>query len=57
MAPAFELCPPTGVAVFEDLVVEAEADTEGPETPSTVPGPSSGESIKVARCGCETVAE
>jgi hypothetical protein len=60
MAPAFERCPPgpTGidVPVFEDLLVEVEAETEADEldTPSTAPGPSSGESIKV-RCGHETV--
>jgi hypothetical protein len=64
MAPAFELCPPgpTGidVPVFEDLEVEAETDSETDEldtvTPSTAPGPSSGETMKV-RCGHETVTE
>jgi hypothetical protein len=51
MAPAFEVCPPTGVdvAVFEDPTVEAETGTEELEGPSTVPGPSSGESMKVSR--------
>jgi len=48
MAPAFELCPPAGidVAVFEDPAVDAETRTEELEAPSTVPGPSSGESMK-----------
>jgi hypothetical protein len=52
MAPAFELCRPTGtgVPVLEGVVVEAETETDELElldAPSTVPGPSSGESIKV----------
>jgi hypothetical protein len=51
MAPAFELCSLTGkdVPVFEDPVVEAETETDEPDAPSTVPGPISGESIKVRR--------
>jgi hypothetical protein len=56
MAPAFELCRPTGtgVPVFEDVVVEAETEADDElDAPSTVPGPSSGESIKV-RHGRET---
>jgi hypothetical protein len=59
MAPAFELCPFTGidVPVFEDLVLEAVTEMDeldARDAPSTVPGPSSGESMKVRR-GCETV--
>jgi hypothetical protein len=50
MAPAFELCPPdpTGVdvPVFDDVVVEAGAETDELDVPSDVPGPSSGESMK-----------
>jgi hypothetical protein len=55
MPPAFELCPRTGtdVLVFEDPVVEAVTETDELDAPSTVPGPSSGESMKVRR-GCET---
>lgn len=55
MAPAFELCSLTGkdVPVFEDPVVDAETE---PDAPSTVPGPISGESIKVRR-GREIVTE
>jgi hypothetical protein len=57
MAPALELCPPTGisVAVFDGAILvvallEVElSDTEGPEAPSIVPGPISGESINVTR--------
>lgn len=57
MAPACELCPPTGIdvlvlfedPVFEDLVVEAGTVTDETVAPSTVPGPSSGESMRVRR--------
>jgi hypothetical protein len=62
MAPAFELCPTTGidVLVFEDLAAAAETEMDELEleldAPSTVPGPSSGESLKVRR-GRETVTE
>lgn len=63
MAPAFELCPPTGkvVPVFEDPmvedpVVEAETETDEPNAPKTVPGPISGESMEVSR-ERETVTE
>lgn len=58
MAPAFELCPPSGidVPVFEDLAAAAETETDELDAPSTVPGPSSGESLKVRR-GCEIVTE
>jgi hypothetical protein len=60
VAPAFELCPPAGlgVAVFDAAIVDATLfevelpelpGTDGPEGPSNVPGPSSGESIKVKR--------
>ena len=55
-APPFELCPPTGidVPVFEDLADEAETEMVELDAPSTVPGPGSGESMKVRR-GRETV--
>lgn len=62
MAPAFELCPPglgldpTGVdvPVLDDVVVEAGAETDELDAPSNVPGPCSGESMKVRR-GHKTV--
>ncbi len=56
MAPVFELCLTIGVdvPVFEDTVVEAETQAGELDAPSTVPGPSSGESMKVIR-GRETV--
>ena len=59
MAPTLELRPPTGVgvAVFDTAVLDAALfevelpKTEGLELegPGIVPGPSSGESINVAR--------
>ena len=57
MAPTPELCPPTGigVTVFDAAVLDVGLsevelpDTEGPEGPSIVPGPSSGVSIYVKR--------
>ena len=67
MAPAFELCPPTGIgvavfdaavldaAIFDAAIFEVElaelAETDELLGPSIAPGPSSGESIKVRR-GC-----
>ena len=56
MAPVFELCLTTGVdvPVFEDPVLEAETQAGELDAPGTVPGPSSGVSIKVIR-GRETV--
>lgn len=49
IAPPFELCPLPGidVPVFEDPA--AETETDEPDAPGTVPGPSSGESMKVIR--------
>ena len=57
MPPALDLCPLTGVgvAVFDTTVLDAALFvvelpvTEVPEGPGIVPGPSSGESINVAR--------
>ena len=56
MRPAFELCRPKGtdVLALEDPAVEAEeveAETEADEldAPSTVSGPSSGESTEEAK--------
>ena len=57
IAPALELRLPAGigVAVFDTAVLDAALldvelpETEGPEGPGIVPGPSSGESINVAR--------
>jgi hypothetical protein len=57
MAPLFELCLPinTGVGAFEKVpskalvgpLAETEgAGPEGPEGPSIIPGPTSGESTK-----------
>jgi hypothetical protein len=52
MAPLFELCLPinTGVGAFEKepskALVGPLAETEGPEGPSLIPGPTSGESTK-----------
>jgi hypothetical protein len=57
MAPTLELRPPTGigVAVFDTAELDAAffevelPETEELEGPGIVPGPSSGESINVAR--------
>ena len=49
MAPAFELCPLAGIdlPVFDDLADDAETEAVELDAPSTVPGPRSGESMKV----------
>ena len=63
LALTIELGPPTGigVAVFDAAILvvaflEVELpDTEGPEGPSIVPGPISGESIDVTHGHRDTV--
>lgn len=52
MAPAFGLCLPSDIDVpVLEVVFEAEMEPYEPDAPSAVPGPSSGEPMKVKEAG------